>query len=423
MLSPHLLMWFAGLVTVASGAQPAAPVPMYRLPVHIVDCAGSPAGRAPAAVIGSLFTGGNCYREYDADRLALTPADQLVLACPCKSNKYSAAMTEYLLGNVRPRPSAKDEDTCAFIVSPPLSNGFDGGIGVGGFDFTVDALSVQGNTYTATTTFWHDDSKQQWGPGPLHMGQMLRLSSPGYGPGGWLRPGQYTFRLISRDLFMSVVPGGRPLYRLISTKTGSTQFTVVDGEPWDVHTWEQAPSNAVIKEQDLTAAAGSEAKPENPESWPRWQPPVFAIRRSDGKGLRPETFEKLRSGSREVQLAFVAQAPGTWKQYAPAAAPMWEATAQGPAAALDAASGLVVARIRGIEWDHRVAAADTAEVTSVEWTAAEAVTVHIGLWRRSQADQRTQIPEMAVPLETRGLSGKLSEIAERLTVTVQWDEL
>jgi hypothetical protein len=425
MLTVHTLLWLSGTITAVATSQPAAPSPMYRLPVHIVDCAGHPAGRAPVAVVGTLFTGGHCYREYDADRVSLTPADQLVLPCPCVPNKFSSAMTEYLLGNVRPRASAKDEDTCVFLTSPPLSNGFDGGVGVGGFDFTVDALAVQGNVYTVTTTYWHDDSKHEWGPGPLHKGQMLRLSSPGYGPGGWLRPGEYTCNVIARELFMPVVPGGRPLYRLASTKTGSTPFTVVDGEPWDVHTWDQPASSAVIHDRSLVASSGvaPDVKAEGPESWPRWQPPVFALRRVDGRGTRPENAEKHKDGSREVRLSFSSQAPGSWKQHAPAAKPLWESTSDGEAAALDAATGIIVARVSGIEWAHRVSSADSVDVTSVEWTSTEAVTLHVGLWRRSAADERTQIPELVVPLETRGLSGLLKEIGERLKVTVAWEEL
>lgn len=407
-----------------AGAQPSAPAPMYRLPVNIIDCGGHPGGRAPAALIGTLFTGGYVFREYDADRLALAPADQLVPPCPCTPNKHSPVITEYLLGNVRPRPSAKDEDTSAFLMSPPLSNGFDGGVGVGGFEFTVDALTLQGNEYTATTTFWRDNSPQQWGPGPLRKGMMLRLSSPGYGPGGWLRPGEYTFRLISRELFMPVVPGGRPLYQLVSTKVGTTKFTVVDGEPWDVHTWDQAPSKAVIEESALKADAElDEAALATLDTWPRWQPPVFAQRRADGKGLRPEQAERRKDGSRELALTFAAQAPGAWKHHAQPAKPLFDSEPAGEASALDAASGIIVARVSGVEWDHRVAPADKAELLSVEWTASEEVTLRIGLWRRSQADERTQIPELAVPLETRGLSGSLREIAERLKVRVVWDEL
>lgn len=426
------LAWIACLAGIAAAAQPAAPAPMYRLPVHIVDCAGHQGGRAPVALVGTLFTGNYCYREYDADRLSLTPADQLVLPCPCVGNKHSPAMQEYLLGNVRPRPSAKDEDTCVFLTSPPLSNGFDGGIGVGGFDFTIDALTLQGSTYTVTTTYWHDDSKHEWGPGPLVKGQMLRLSSPGYGVGGWLRPGEYTLKLISRDLFMPVTAGARPLYQLASTKTASTQFTVVNGEPWQVHTWDQEPSKAVIEEKNLTLVetSGEKAGEKSGKgakgdagTWPRWQPPVFAVRRKDGKELRPENAPQFKDGSREVRLTFSAQTPGSWKNHAPAAKPLWESDEQSDAAALDATKGLIVAKVSGIEWDHRIAAADTAEVLSVEWTATEAVTIRVGLWRRSAADQRTQIPEFVVPLETRGLAGTLKEIGERLKVTVAWEEL
>jgi len=105
----HFLASFAslplvGFIATMALAQPISPPPLYRLPVHIVDCAGSAAGRAPIALVGTLFTGGVCYREYDAECASLTPADELVLPCPCKPNKYSATMTEYLLGNVRPRP-------------------------------------------------------------------------------------------------------------------------------------------------------------------------------------------------------------------------------------------------------------------------------------------------------------------------------
>lgn len=401
--------------------QPEGPAPLYRLPVHIVDCASHPAGRTPFAVVGTLFTGGHCYREYDADRLSLTPPEQLVLPCQCRPNKFSAAMNEYLLGNVRPRASAKDEDTCVFLTSPALSNGFDGGVGVGGFDFTVDSLSLQGDVYSVTTTYWHDDSTHQWGPGPLRTGQMLRLSSPGYGPGGWLRPGQYTLKVVARDLFMHVTPGGRPLYQLASTKAASTAFTVVDGDPWAVHSWDQAPSGAVIREEDLkpTGAPGKAAE----DSWPRWQAPVFAVRRVDGKGVRPENAEKQKDGSLEVRLTYSTQAPGSWKNYGALAQPLWDGDAEGAASALDATKGIVVARISGIEWAHRVAPNDTAELTSVEWTATEEVTLHIALWRSSAADQRTQIPELAVPLETRGLGGSLKEIGERLKVSVSWDEL
>jgi hypothetical protein len=420
MLALHTLAWIACAPSLAL-AQPEGPAPLYRLPVHVVDCAASPAGRSPVAVVGTLFTGGNCFREYDADRLALTPPDQLVLPCPCKPNKFSPAMTEYLLGNVRPRPSAKDEDTCAFLTSPPLSNGFDGGVGVGGFDFTIDSLTLQGSTYTATTTFWHDDSKHQWGPGPLRTAHMLRLSSPGYGPGGWLRPGSYTFTIISRDLFMSVTPDARPLYHLVSTRNASTAFSVVDADPWNAHTWDQAPSTSIIRDADLNPTTLDKAAVT--PSWPRWQPPVFAVRRADGKNVRPENAPILKDASREVRCTFSSQTPGSWKNYAPPAQPLWDADADDAASALDATKGIIIARVAGIEWAHRVAPSDTVELTSVEWTATDAVTLHIALWHRSAADERPQIPELAIPLETRGLPGSLKDIADRLKITLSWDEL
>jgi len=51
------------------------------------------------------------------------------------------------------------------------------------------------------------------------------------------------------------------------------------------------------------------------------------------------------------------------------------------------------------------------------------VTLHGALSHRWAADERTQIPEFIVPLETCGLEGSPTDIKERIRVKVEWMEM
>ena len=214
------------LIALFSLAPQAEPTPW---PVHIVDCDSHPGGRSPLMVVGSLFTGGHCYREDDGNRVHVTPADEIVMPSRCVGNKFSPVMGEYVLGNVRPRPSCDEEETCVFLTSPPLSNGF---------LFTVDSITRNGSVWEVSATYWHDDVPHQWGPGANIQGQMVRL--------GWLKPGDYTCRITLEHRFMKAGTPRPGVYEVTKVLSGETKFTVGQGDPWRFHPWDQAPATAVV---------------------------------------------------------------------------------------------------------------------------------------------------------------------------------
>lgn len=400
------------------------------IPVNIVDCdtfpAGPDEGAPPFALVGSLFTGGHCFRDYNADRVTLTPPGQLVRPDPCVPNKFTHLMGDYLRGNVRPRPSCGQEETCVFLTSPPLSNGMDGGIGVGGFDFTVDRLEavepregVEGGKpgFVVHASVWRDDSKHEWSPGSLRKAQMVRLGDGM--TGGWLRKGDYWIEVHFHELQASVTGAQAFLYSQQSHRVGRTTFSVLDGDPWGVHVWDQAPSNAMVRLTELKASA-----PDTESVW--LQPPVFAVR-----NLAP-IGEAEATGSTEITLGIAqpAMAPGEWKQHGAASAPLWEARALSDAQPASASGNTLVARIIGR--DQRISGADTAEITRVEWRGDQ-VRIVVKLWRRMPRNwpdkeaAKQWVPEFVVPLETRALAKALGDgatveaLAKRVRVTVVWE--
>lgn len=405
------------------------------IPVNIVDCdtfpAGPDEGAPPLLLVGSLFTGGHCYRDYNADRVSLTPAGQLVRPDPCLPNKFTHLMGDYLRGNVRPRPSCGQEETCVFLTSPPLNNGMDGGIGVGGFDFTVDRLEVVEATeglegempgFVVHASVWRDDSKHEWSPGSLRKAQMVRLGDGM--TGGWLKKGEYWVEMHLHELKASVAGEHACLYAEESHKIARTTFAVVDGDPWGVHVWDQEPSKAAIRMGGLKAVVM--------EAEGVWlQPPVFALRTSapaEGDARGAEGTETT------FGIARPAMPPGAWKQHTAAAGPLWDARALDDAQPTVADGNTLVVRIVGR--DQRISGSDTAEVTRVEWRGEE-VRIVVNLWRRMprnwpDAEAAKQwIPELVVPLETRALAKAagsvgggevtMESLARRLRVKVIWE--
>lgn len=347
-------------------------------PVHVVDSDRHPGGRSPLLVVGSLFTGGHCYREMDGNRVHATPADEIVMPARCVSNKFSPVMAEYLLGNVRPRPGCDEEETCLFLTSPALENGH---------EFTVDSVSFDGRAWRVTATYWHDDVKHQWSPGANREGQMVRL--------GWLPPGDYACKLTLEHRFMKADAPRKGVYELTRVLSGETKFTVGKGDPWRFHPWDQAPSAAVIREEDLT--------PCKFEAGPPLQPLYYAARRE----VVDPAMLKSQGAAREAHLKAVESltttAPLDWRKYAQKSATLWEAPAGAPA------DGVLTARIVGgarqVMGRH-----DWAEVTAVEWFAGEnppKVRIHARVWRRALIDGNPEVrsvPAFAVPLAADGLS-------------------
>lgn len=401
------------------------------IPVNIVDCdtfpAGPDEGAPPLVVVGSLFTGGHCFRDYNADRVSMTPAGLLVRPDPCAPNKFTHLMADYLRGNVRPRPSCGQEETCVFLTSPPLSNGMDGGIGIGGFDFTVDRLEVVeareqmeggGPGFVVHASVWRDDSKHEWSPGSLRKAQMVRLGDGM--TGGWLKKGEYWVEMHLHELKASVAGEHAYLYAEESHKVGKTMFTVLDGDPWGVHVWDQAPSKAAIRMGELKAVVK-----ETEGVW--LQPPVFAVRTK-----APPDGGAAEAGGTETMLGIAqpAMPAGGWKQHTAAAAPLWDARSLDETRPTSVEGNTLVVRILGR--DQRVSGSDTAEVTRVEWRGDE-VRIVVKLWRRMprnwpDAEAAKQwLPELVVPLETRALAKAagaevtMEMLARRVKVQVVWE--
>jgi hypothetical protein len=386
-----LLVMSIALMSNLAG-RPAADV---AWPVHIVDSARHPGGRSPFAVVGSLFTGGHCYREDDGNRVHVTPADEVVMPARLKANKYSPVMEEYLLGNLRPRPGCDEEETCVFLTSPPLENGQ---------DFTVDAVRFDGRVWSVSASVWCDEGVPRGGPGPSREGQMLRL--------GWLKPGEYACRF---TLSRRVAPAGTPrpgVYTLTDVMVGATTFTVGKGDPWAFHPWDQAPTAAVVKHDDL--------EPCKFEAGPPLQPLYYAARREVVSPDLPQPSGVKRLEDRMPTEEFFVTPALDWKKYGQKSATLWERPAGPPA------SGVLTARFTG-GGRQVMGRYDWAEVTAVEWFDREdppRVRVHAAIWRRPYMHGNRgelALPAFAVPLASRGL-GSPVDLAERLKLEVVWSE-
>ncbi len=386
-----------------AAAQPAAPgAAPTPWPVHIVDCDMHPGGRSPLAVVGSLFTGGHCFREDDGNRVHWTPAEQIVMPARCIGNKYSKVMAEYLLGNVRPRPSCNEEETCVFLTSPPVNNGW---------DFTVDSLSLEGNTWTVTCSYWSDDIKHQWSPGSNRKGQMLRL--------GWLPAGDYTLRVVFNDMFMPADTDRPGVYNLRARREGKTTFTVGKGDPWNFHPWDQAPSTAIINEKDLTNV--------RVEPGPSQQPLYYAARRMPVENT-PTTGGPKGPEDRPVVTHLCVTPALDWRKYGQSSATLWER----PQVALE--QGVLTASIFG-GFKQTMGKYDWAEITAVEWSKQQpppnggaapipSVTIRITIWRRAFIDggkPEKVLPAFAIPLVHEGLPAP-AELVKNLKVNVEWSE-
>ncbi|XVJ58221.1 MAG: hypothetical protein HEQ23_01995 [Tepidisphaera sp.] len=395
MLLASTLIALASFQPASPSADAAKPV---RWPVHIVDGDRHPGGRSPAMVVGSLFTGGHCYREDDGNRVHATPAGQIVMPSRYKANKYSPVMAEYLLGNVRPRPGCDEEETCVFLTSPPLENGW---------DFTVDSVTLTGNVWEVQASYWHDDIKHQWSPGANRDGQMLRL--------GWLPAGEYVCRLTLHDRFMSADAKRKGIYELTKVRTGEVKFTVTKSDPWRFHSWDQPQTTAVLKLEDM--------KETRHEPVPAQQMPFYAAKRED-------VVPVASGGSKSVEPTVeVRVAPALdWRKHSQSAEALWQ-KASGEAVT----DGVLVAEIRGGE-KQTMGRHDWAEITSVEWNAPDAqrdgpgappsVTVRATVWRRAFIDgnkPQSTVPCFAVPLETAGLP-PVAECAKVIRVNVVWTE-
>ncbi len=392
------------LFALLSVSSPASnPVPW---PVHIVDGDMHPGGRSPLMVVGSLFTGGHCYREDDGNRVHATPAGQIVMPSRYQENKYSKVMAEYLLGNVRPRPSCNEEETCVFLTSPPLNNGW---------DFTVDSVRLDGKRWEVEVSYWYDDIKHEWSPGANRDGQMLRL--------GWLPPGDYTCRLTLTHRFMKADTkrgGGRVgIYERTKAETGEVAFTVGKGDAWQFHPWDQAPTTAVLKQEGMQAVLTP--------SGPAQQMPFYAARRMDANVGGPSTGGPARPEDRPATVNLVVTPPLDWHKHSQAAETLWER----PATALT--EGVLVAQVFGGKGQF-MGRHDWAEITAVEWDDGVAagvtpgvpptVTIRATVWRRAFIDgnkPETKVPAFAVPLETAGL-GPVADLVKTLKVNVVWSE-
>lgn len=371
-------------------------------PVHIVDCERHPGGRSPAMVVGSLFSGGHCYREDQGNRVHQTPLDQIVRPSPCAGNKYSKAMNEYLLGNVRPRPSCDEEETCVFLTSPPLNNGF---------EFTIDGVELTANTWTVHASYWYDDIKHQWGPGANHEAQMLRL--------GWLKPGNYTCKLELSHRFMKAGTTRPGVYANTKVEVGEVAFSIAKSDPWQFHPWDQEPSKAVLRFEDL--------KPAKFEAGPDQQMPFYAVRRVEAGVFRPAPGESAKPADRVPTTTLVVTPPLEWTNWAQKSATLWEHPAAEPA------GGVLVAQITGGK-DQQMGRYDWAEVTSIDWHPGidpgitpgtpPSVTINARVWRRALIDgskPEITLPAFAIPLIHQGL-GAPAELAKKLKVTVLWSE-
>lgn len=368
----------------AHAAPHVQPVP---LPVHVVDSGGHPGGRSPLMVVGSLFTGGHCYREDDGNRIHATPQGQIVMPARFAANKYSHVMTEFSLGNVRPRPGTDEEETLVFLTSPPLENGH---------EFTIDRLEVNGTTFIVHASHWFDDIKHEWSPGARRDAHLLRL--------GWLPPGEYTCRLMLTRRFMSAQTPRPGIYTAAELLTGETKFTVAKGDPWHFHSWDQAPSTAVVREESLA--------PMRFEKGVLQQPPYYAVKRPDAAG-QPD----------EDRIELVLTAPLDWRKHSQADATLWETPHNATADAV------LVARVTGGK-ARTLGRHDWAEITSIQWTNQDPakgppeVTIHAAVWRRSYIDGNAPTssrPAFVVPIVHEGL-GSAKDLAQSLRVTVAWTE-
>lgn len=376
--------------------QPSTPVPW---PVHIVDGDMHPGGRSPLMVVGSLFTGGHCYREDDGNRVHATPLGQIVMPSRYAENKYSKVMAEYLLGNVRPRPSCNEEETCVFLTSPPLNNGW---------DFTVDSVRLVGREWEIAASYWYDDIKHQWSPGANRDGQMLRL--------GWLPPGEYTCRLTLTHRFMKADTKRPGLYERAKAETGTVAFTVGKGDPWSFHPWEQAPSTAVLQQEAMLAVLT--------EFGPKQQMPFYAFLRLDASiGAAHPSSSPGPKDSPPPSVHLVVTPPLDWHKHSQDAATLW----QRPATPLT--EGVLAAEVLGGR-EQFLGRHDWAEITAVEWddgipsSVPPTVTIYATVWRRAFIDgnkPETTRPAFVVPLETTGL-GPVAELVKTLKVNVVWSE-
>lgn len=390
-------VWMVALAGLGVGTGPGSDALLSKQntidwPVHIVDSDSHPAGRSPVMVVGTLFTGGHCYREDDGNRVHVTPADQIVMPARSVGNKYSKAMNEYLLGNVRSRPSCDEEETCVFLTSPPLNNGW---------EFTVDSVQREDKLWTVRVSYWYDNIKHQWSPGPNRSGQMLRL--------GWLPPGEYTCRIIVNHRVMDTASGRPGLYHHTQSLIAETPFTVTKSDPWRFHDWDQAPSTSVVKDADLKPLR---FQPEAPQ-----QMIYYAARRTP---VPAEAAEKPQDSKGEVKLVWTPELD--WRAWGQKSETLWR-----PEVAEPGGASVLVARITGGP-GQVMGKYDWAEVTSIAWDpaeGAETVVIHAKVWRRAFIDGGKPArvnPEFAVPIDTRGLKGSPAEIGTRIGVRVVWSE-
>jgi len=394
---------FHSLVSICAAAagvvgQPAAgPSELLRpWPVHIVDCGGHPGGKSPLMVVGTLFTGGHCYREDDGNRVHVTPADEIVMPSRCVGNKYSSVMTEYVLGNIRPRPSCNEEETCVFLTSPPLNNGF---------DFTVDSVTLEGSVWTVRASYWNDDVKHMWGPGPNHEGQMLRL--------GWLKPGSYTCKLELTSRMCKQADKMPGLYVTESVTAGEVKFEVGKGDPWAFHPWDQEPSKAVLRQTDM--------KPVRAEPGPAQQMLYYAAKRITLDDKAPRTGGPYGPKDRPATANVFVTPELDWKKWGQKSKTLWEIPGEPPA------NGLVVVHVYGGK-EQLMGKYDWAEVTSIERQTGPGVadpapvTIHAKVWTRDYIhgnDKKDDVPGFAVPIvATGGLSAV--DMAKGLKVNVVW---
>lgn len=376
--------------------QPAAgPSPTLRpWPVHIVDGDRHPGGKSPLMIVGTLFTGGHCYREDDGNRVHYTPADEIVMPSRYSANKYSKVMGEYLLGNVRPRPSCNEEETCVFLTSPPLENGY---------FFTVDGVSLKDSTFTVRASFWSDDTKHQWGPGPNREGQLLRL--------GWLQPGTYSCKLELTHRFCKTADKTPGIYTTESVSFGEVKFDVAKGDPWHFHSWDQEPTKAIVKHEEMKQVKFEAAAPQ--------QLPFYAAKRVRIDPKTPPT---------DPTAVARVTAPIAWTKWGQKSATLWET----PTPAEAPANGAVVVQITGGK-DQLMGNHDWAEITAVERQVSKddpktaAITIYATVWTRDYIygdDKKEELPAFAVPVVNTNPSGDLSpaDLAKNIKINVIWSK-
>jgi hypothetical protein len=378
--------------------QPQPPAAV-AVPVHVVDSGGHSGGRSPLMVVGTLFTGGHCYREDDGNRVHATPAGQIVMPARFAANKYSHVATEYALGNVRPRPGTDQEETLVFLTSPALENGH---------EFTIDRVSRIGNAWTVEASHWHDDHKPQWSPGPTRDVHLLRL--------GWLSAGDYTCRVVLSRRFVMTDAPRQGIYATTAMLTGEAAFSVSKGDPWHAHPWDQPLSTATVREESLTAMK-FEAPPE--KNGLADQPVYYGFKK----------LPAASEGMKDKPSVEVGVTPALdWRKHSQSDATLWEAFLTPDKTPAD---GVLVARITGGK-AHALPRFDWAEVSGIEWSnesapdADRVVTIYATVWRRPYIDGNAPTatsprPAFAVPIETRGL-GPVADLAKTLRVRVVWSE-